>query len=240
MYVLPLRIVGLNIEFIPGDLGDARFNNIVLEHGYLFLINKVDWFWNAHYMYPSKLIIAQSDNLLGTLPIYAASRFIGFDRYTAFQLWFIVLHALNYIFCFWVVNILFKNSIIAAIGAYVFAFGIFNIGQIYHAQIFPRFMLPLIFYWTIKFLKEQESMHFSFLLFAVVYQFYCGIYLGFLGLYSILFLVIGYFFVYRNFSLFKKMPIRKDSIIYISSIAVSLASLCTLFNRTSLFQKKQE
>lgn len=83
-------------------------------------------------------------------------------------------------------------------------------------------------------------MHFSFLLFAVVYQFYCGIYLGFLGLYSILFLVIGYFFVYRNFSLFKKMPIRKDSIIYISSIAVSLASLCTLFNRTSLFQKKQE
>lgn len=83
-------------------------------------------------------------------------------------------------------------------------------------------------------------MHFSFLLFAVVYQFYCGIYLGFLGLYSILFLVIGYFFVYRNFSLFKKMPIRKDSIIYINSIAVSLASLCTLSNRTSLSQKKQE
>ncbi|NBG64936.1 hypothetical protein [Acidiluteibacter ferrifornacis] len=205
---------GLYFEFIPGDLGDARFNNIVLEHGYLFLINKVDWFWNAHYIYPSKLVIARSDNLLGTLPIYAASRFIGFDRYTAFQLWFIVLHALNYIFCFWVVNKLFKNSIIAAIGAYVFAFGIFNIGQIYHAQIFARLMLPLIFY--------------------------CGIYLGFFDLYSILFLVIGYFLIYRDFSLFKKMPIRKDSIIYISSIAVSLASLYTLFKPYSLFQKKQE
>lgn len=39
---------GLYFEFIPGDLGDARFNNIVLEHGHLFIINKVDWFWNAH------------------------------------------------------------------------------------------------------------------------------------------------------------------------------------------------
>jgi len=238
MYILPLRIVGLNFEFIPGDLGDSRFNNIVLEHGYLFIMNKVDWFWNAHYMYPSKLVIARSDNLLGTLPIYAASRFVGFDRYTAFQLWFIILHALNYIFCYWAVNKLFKNSTIAAIGAYVFAFGIFNIGQIYHAQIYPRFMLPLIFYWTIKFLQENKSKHFSFLVFSVVYQFYCGIYLGFFSLYSILFIAIGYFLVYRDFSLFKKLPSKKDSIIYIGSIASSLALLYALFKPYLIISKE--
>ena len=68
-----------DLSRIPGDYGDARFNYYVLEHGYSYLSGKISEYWNAPFMYPYKNVMALSDNLLGTLPIYALFRFFNAD-----------------------------------------------------------------------------------------------------------------------------------------------------------------
>src|ERR1700739_3337747 len=104
LYFVPLKILDKDFSKIPGDLGDARFNNYILEHGYKYLTGKTDKYWDAPFMYPYKNVIALSDNLLGTVPVYSFFRMIGYDRETSFQWWFLALFALNFICCFWALN----------------------------------------------------------------------------------------------------------------------------------------
>src|SRR6185295_11716620 len=79
LYFVPIKIFGPGFSKIPGDLGDARFNNYILEHGHKYLTGKVDRYWDAPFMYPYKNVIALSDNLLGTVPVYSAFRMMGSD-----------------------------------------------------------------------------------------------------------------------------------------------------------------
>jgi hypothetical protein len=147
-------------------------------------------------MFPFKNTIAFSDNLLGTMPIYAAFRAINFDRETSFQLWIIVLFALNYLSSFWVLNKWFKNIPLAITGAYIFAFGVFIIGQMDHIQVFPRFIAPLAFYWFWNFLNEGKTRHFLLALLGIVFQFYCAVYLGFILVYCLMFLTISHCIIF--------------------------------------------
>ena len=64
LYLVPLSIYGPDFSKVPGDLGDARFNNYILEHDYKYFTGKVDHYWDAPFMYPYKNVIAFSDNLL--------------------------------------------------------------------------------------------------------------------------------------------------------------------------------
>ncbi|MCL4856838.1 MAG: hypothetical protein KJZ55_06160, partial [Flavobacteriales bacterium] len=124
--------------YIPGDLGDARFNNYILEHGYLYFTGKLDSYWTAPFMFPYQNNIAFSDNLLGSLPLYILSRLVGFDKETAFQVWILLLFVLNFITTYWVLNKWLKNNLLACTGAYIFAFSIMLVGNIYNVQTLPR------------------------------------------------------------------------------------------------------
>lgn len=205
IYLFPLKFLETDFSKIPGDLGDARFNNYILEHGHKYLTGKVEKYWDAPFMYPFKNVIAFSDNLLGTVPIYSVFRLSGADRETAFQFWFLAMFALNFICCFWALNKWSGNIILSSAGAYIFAFSIFNLGQINHAQVFPRFIIPLIFYWSWKFLSGKELKYLLFTSLGIVYQFYCGIYLGFLLLYVLMFFFIAWFIVYRDWQFFARV-----------------------------------
>jgi len=196
IYSVPIALFETNLRMIPGDYGDARFNNYILEHGYKYLTGQVSSFWDAPMMYPFKNTIAFSDNLLGTLPIYAAFRAFHFDRETSFQLWIIALFTLNYVCSFWVLKKWFKNIPLAITGAYIFAFGIFIIGQMDHVQVFPRFISPLVFYWFWNFLTKGKTRYFLFTLLGIVFQFYCAVYLGFILVFCLLFLSIAYILVH--------------------------------------------
>lgn len=196
LYSVPIALFETNLSMIPGDFGDARFNNYILEHGYKYLTGQVSSFWDAPIMYPFKNTIAFSDNLLGTMPIYAVFRAINFDRETSFQLWIIVLFALNYLSSFWVLNKWFKNIPLAITGAYIFAFGVFIIGQMDHVQVFPRFISPLVFYWFWNFFTKGKTRYFLFALLGIIFQFYCAIYLGFILVYCLLFMSIACILVY--------------------------------------------
>lgn len=175
-----LNSLGWNLEYFPGDAGDARFNNYILEHGTRYLAGSQPEFWNAPFLHPEKSIIGYSDNLLGTMPFYALFRGFGADRETAFQLWTVVLAVLNFICAFAFLKWLTKNWYAAAIGAYIFAFSLALQSQMAHAQMFPRFFIPLAIWGALLFYEHLNPRYLFFTLIAVVGQFYAGIYLGFM------------------------------------------------------------
>jgi hypothetical protein len=83
----------------PGDLGDGRFNQLVLEHGYLSLRGFYHWSSPAQF-FPTPNTLGLSDTHAGTLPIYALLRWIGFSMENAWQAWFVVVAAFNVLAAF--------------------------------------------------------------------------------------------------------------------------------------------
>lgn len=180
MWFIAFNAVGSDFSFFPGDLGDARFNNYLLEHAYRFFTGKEASFWSAPFMYPEKNVITYSDNLLGTAPFYSLFRVCGADRETAFQCWYLLMALLNYSCAYLFLRYLTKNGMAAVLGAVVFAFSIALQSQLGHAQTFPRFMIPLSFWAAILYHRELKVNYLFLSLFCWVYQMYCGIYLGFM------------------------------------------------------------
>src|SRR5690606_27247005 len=111
-------------------------------------------YWNAPFMYPEPALITFSDNLLGIVPFYSLFRGIGAGREVAFILLFILLSLLNYVSCYHLLKYMFGNCSAAALGAMVFAFSIALQSQVSHAQTFPRFPIPLAFFFALQFLDQ--------------------------------------------------------------------------------------
>jgi hypothetical protein len=192
---ISLGIIGGNFTHYPGDLIDGRFNNYLLEHAYNYFTGRENSFWSAPYMYPEKNVITYSDNLLGTAPFYSLFRLFGCDRQVAYQCWYLLIAILNFISCYALLKYLFKNNYAAAGGAMVFAFSLALHSQMGHAQTFPRFAIPLSFLSALVFLKELKPIFFFLSIFLVVYQIYCGIYIGFMLAISVgLFFLVSLFF----------------------------------------------
>lgn len=226
LYLVPLKIYGPDLSNIPGDLGDARFNNFILEHDYQYFTGKQAHYWDAPFMYPFKNVIAFSDNLLGSAPIYVAFRAVNFDRETSFQLWLLTLFMLNFCCCYYALFKWSGDNSLSATGAYIFAFSIMLVGNIYNAQTFPRFMVPLIFYWCWKYVQDKKIIYFSGISLGIVFQFYCGMYLGFLLLYSLILFLVAYFIVYRDFSVFRQF---KNRSILRNHLIVTILSLLVFY-----------
>jgi hypothetical protein len=205
LYLVPIGIFETDFSKIPGDLGDARFNNYILEHGHRYISGEQESYWNAPFMYPYENTIAFSDNLLGTLPAYSFFRMVGFDRETAFQYWILLLFVLNFVAAYWVLFRWTGNHIPAAVGAYIFAFSIMLVGNIYNVQTLPRFILPFLMYWLWKYLSTQKTKYLGMSMLGLVFQFYCGIYLGFMAFYVMLFFAMAFIIVnksWKSFALF--------------------------------------
>lgn len=194
LYFFTFEVIGLNFKYIPGDLGDGRLNLYFLEHAFQFFTGKIDSFWDAPFMCPEKSMISYSDNLLGSAPIYSFFRILGMDTFLSYQMWYIAVSSLNYLCAFYFLKLVFKNYWPAIIGAFIFAFSLSLQSQLTHAQTFPRFAIPLTFLLAVKFSDNLHPKYFLFTLLLLVYQIYCGIYLGFmlavpLGIFLILIIV---------------------------------------------------
>lgn len=178
LYLFSLKITGSNLTFFPGDLGDGRLNLYFLEHNFQYLTGKVFSYWNVPFMYPEKNVLAYSDNLIGSAPFYCIYRFLGFNIYKSYQLWYITITILNYLCAYYFIKYVFKNNYTAIIGAFIFTFSIALQSQLTHAQTFPRYAIPLVFLAAYKFNETYNLKYFFNTLLLLVYQFYCGIYLG--------------------------------------------------------------
>lgn len=227
LYFSGLYFTGLDFAYFPGDLGDARFNLYILEHAWRYITGDVPSLWNAPFMYPEKNVITFSDNLLGNAPFYGIFRLFGLDRVTSFQGWVILVMILNYSCCYLFLNYLVKNRSAAAIGAFIFAFSIALHPQALHAQTFPRFPIPLALWTGILFYEKLKPGFFFLSLLFLVYQFYCGIYLGFL-----LAVPLGLLYLIVIGTSFKGIINRAKSLLWsgkiLTSIIINLAILLPL------------
>ncbi len=215
---ISFNIIGFSFTHLPGDYGDGRFNNYILEHAYKFFTGQTSSFWDAPFMYPEPKVISYSDNLLGTAPFYSFFRLVGFDRETAFQLWFVAMAVLSYTFTYFFLIDLFNNRHAAVLGAMVFAFSMALQSQITHAQTFPRFAIPLVFWMGIKFLDEFNPKFFFLVLLFVIYQIYCGIYLGLMIIIPVATMIIVGMIINREKVLLKLKNLKWNFAIVLSLI----------------------
>lgn len=231
-FVFP--VVGFGFDYFPGDSGDGRLNLYFLEHAYKWFTGQTPSFWNAPFMYPEPLVTAYSDNLLGSAPVYSMFRIVGFGTYTAYQLWFLTVSILNYLCAYYLLNYLFKNRYAAVIGAFIFAFSIALQSQMTHAQTFPRFAIPLAFLMAVKFAEGLKPKYFFYTTLLVVYQIYCGIYLGFmLAIPMAIFLVfvVARDFLFERKECFKIVWYCKIIVAMIVSILVLLPLMLPYMER---------
>jgi hypothetical protein len=230
LYFFTIQIIDINFLYFPGDLGDGRLNLYFLEHAYQFFFGHVNHFWDAPFMYPEPNTIAYSDNLLGSAPIYFLFRIFGYNIYLSYLSWYVVVTSLNYIFAYILLRKLFQDNYAPVLGAFVFAFSIALQSQLTHAQTFPRFAIPLAFLMLIQFKDTLRPKYFFLTLFSVVYQIYCGIYLGFMLAIPILVFIILIFF--QNKKVIKQLfnTNKKWVKLMISSIIVNFLLLTPLYH----------
>jgi len=190
-------------KLIPGDFGDARFNNYLLENFYQFLIGHSTSLWNLNFYYPYPYIIGFSDNLFGSAPIYSLFRFFSFESDTSYQLWFLSGYVLNFVISYYCFKRLNLGHCASLVGALIFSFGLPTSSHAPHAQLHYRFAAALSITYTLLFIKEKNIIFFNWALFWLVAQFYCGIYIGFFTAILLGFIYLISILIDQNLSLFR-------------------------------------
>ncbi len=166
------------LSAIPGDLGDARFNSVILEHVFQWVTGKVDSLWSPPFFYPFENVLAFSDNHFGSSPVYILFRQLGLSREIAFDAWFITGFVLNYVAAFVVARRLSFSPLAAATCAFVFAFALPALVKEHHAQLTYRFAIPLAFGALLQMVEARRLIAAGRVAFWTAVQFYCSIYLG--------------------------------------------------------------
>jgi hypothetical protein len=123
-------------------------------------------------------VTAWSDTHLGMLPIYAAFRAVGLSPERAFQGWFLTAFVLNFAAAAWMLRRLGAGAAGAAAGAYLFAFALPLAGQLHHAQLQPRFLVPLAVVFGWEFLHSPRSWRLAACAASVAGQMYLTVYVG--------------------------------------------------------------
>ena len=218
--------IGFDFQYMPGDLGDGRFNNYILEHGYRYLLGLENSFWNAPFMFPEKDAITYSDNLIGGLPIYAFFR-IAFDRETAFQCWYLSLIVLNFLGGFYALKKLDFSNYSSSMGAFIYAFSLIILLQTGHIQLLVRFSAPLSIAYFYLWLRDNKVNYLYFSSAFLVVQFYCAIYLGYFLLYALIFVFIAFMLLERKWDRLTNLFSKNNWIktILVNSLVIVLLGL---------------
>jgi hypothetical protein len=163
---------------IPGDLFDARFNSVILEHLYQWVSGEAPKLWSPTFFYPFENVLAFSDNHFGSGWSYILFRLWGLQREYAYLGWFIVGNLLNFWVTFYVLRRLGFSILAAGVGAFVFTFALPALPKEAHAQLVYRFAVPLAFLAMYQFLQSKNIFVFVRVIFWLLIQFLCSIYLG--------------------------------------------------------------
>ncbi len=178
MWLVPIRqTCGLNC--VPGDLGDARFNGLILEHFYRWLTGQASGLISPAFFYPMPGALTFSDNHWGTAWIYSLYRLLGQDQYRAFDLWYLTGYSLNFLACHWVLRRIGSSPIASALGAFAFTFAMPVIVKSGHAQLTYRFLVPIgLLLWQ-RFSETGRWRWLGLATLTIAGQFYMSIYLGY-------------------------------------------------------------
>ena len=166
---------------VPGDIGDGRLNNLILEHGYQ-AVRGVYPFASPGQFHPTEKTLAYTDSHWGTLPLYVVARFIGCSVTTAYQVWAVLLAAGNA----FAVLILLRVcrvpwplagpiSFLAAAPAVAVWFT----GG--HIQLLPLFPLPLALAQVVRWAETRRVIHLIQAIAFLCWLLLSSPYLGFFG-----------------------------------------------------------
>jgi hypothetical protein len=196
--------LGLHLTNLPGDLGDTRFNIYILEHFYHWVTGQLKDYWNAPFFYPFQQTIAFSDNLLGSAPSYVLFRWLGLDRETSFQGWYILGYLLNFAAASYVLIRINLRPLAAGAGAFFFTFGLPVLAQENHVQLLYRFCIPMACLMLWQFYQIPRLQTLVYLCFWIVWQFFLTIYMGFF-----LVILIGLLFLLTPLFIPEPSPIQR-------------------------------
>ncbi|MDM0033309.1 hypothetical protein QTI33_14335 [Variovorax sp. J22P271] len=163
---------------VPGDLGDARFNSVILEHLWQWATQDVRSLWTPRFFYPTSGTLAFSDSHFGSGVVYVLARLAGLEREHAFNAWLTVGCALNFTAMHFVMRRLEFSCFPAAVAAFIFAFSLPAMAQDGHAQLTYRFAIPLAYLSFTQLVRERRIARLAQLAAWGTLQFYCSIYLG--------------------------------------------------------------
>jgi len=154
----PLLITSGSHDAIPGDLGDARLLNIIMEHSfqYFFSDRSMDFwspFWN---FFPSRNALAMSDVMATASLLYIPWRLLDFDYHSSLQLWHLSTSLANYVSFIFFLRCVGVRLAPASVGAFLFAFSLTRGGFLNHPQLLAQYWTPLALGFLIKWLRENE------------------------------------------------------------------------------------
>lgn len=173
---------------MPGDIGDARLNNYFLENIYQFFFGESESLWQLGFFSPFSYVLGFSDNLFGSAPVYLLVRLFVEQSDTAFQIWFLFGYAANFAAAYYALRLLGGSPLASSAGALIFAFALPTTAHAMHAQLHYRFGVPLAMAFFALFLDQKKYSLLAISVAWLVWQFYCGIYMGF---FTLLLLVAG-------------------------------------------------
>jgi hypothetical protein len=124
----------------PGDPGDARLVNYLLENtwGYLGRNPAHKHFWAPGFFYPSANTLAYSELMWSFGPFYWPWRLVGLPPDDAAQAWLLTILITNYIAAFVFLRLGPRvGPVGATFGAYPIAYGVSRLHHINHPQLLP-------------------------------------------------------------------------------------------------------
>lgn len=164
---------------IPGDLGDARLNGLLLEHVFRWLCGVDPSLWSPDFFHPYPGALSFSDSHLGTVAAYAVLRVAGLGPEMAYIGWFTLACVANFLGCHHALRRFGFSAPGSATGAFLFAFAMPALAQSGHAQLGYRFAVPLAVLALYRLLRDGRPIHLAWLGAWVALQFYCTIYIGY-------------------------------------------------------------
>ena len=156
-------VIVSNFRFLPGDLGDTRFCNAILEHWWTFWRAGRDW-KSPPMFFPELGVLAYSDVLFLFSPFYGLARASGLTPYYALAAMVAGLLFFGYLSTAWLLRRIFGiERWISLLGAAIYAFAGMRIRSYEHVQLFAGLFLPLLFGAAVLYLEQLEVRSFGLL-----------------------------------------------------------------------------
>ena len=198
--LLVLLVVGMAFRFtpniaseVPGVWWDPLLNVWTLTWDTTTLLHAPTHLWQAPLLYPNKLTLSYSENLLGEAILFAPFFLITHNPVLSYNMVFYLTFLLCGINMYILARAFTGKPFAAFVAALIYAFAPYRIGQIDHIHVIAGEWIPLAFLYLDYSLRYQRWRYWS--LFALFYllQFFSSIYYGIFLSYTILvYLLIRY------------------------------------------------
>jgi hypothetical protein len=241
VFVLYRPIIMSDFTRVPGDLGDARFVNLCLEHNYRYFFTDSNLrFWSPDWLFfPVSNGLAMSDVMTGTSWIYSIFRLANIDSLHSMQLWLLSCSILSFLTMYLLLRQFRLGIIGSSVPAYIFAFGMPRIAYVNHPQLAQAFFAPLILWCVLKFnVSTSRTSQIAMLMLAgslLALQFWSAFYLGWFFVLLVLIALVSWCFkreriaTLTDFLLVRRIPVA----VGVSVFTVLTAPLAVHYLRMS-------